>query len=108
MIKTATALFGAALLLAVPAAATAQSDAQPRQRVVRTSDLDLFTANGRMELDRRIARAARAVCSDVRSTSRIAESSCLDAAMASGLRQRDRLFAARGLIGDYRSAEVAR
>lgn len=110
MIKTATALLGAAILLAVPAAATAEagSDLQPRKRVIVTRDLNLYSAGGRLELDRRIARAARAVCRDVRVASLITETSCIEAAMASGLRQRDKLFAARGLVGDYRSAQVTR
>lgn len=51
------------LLLAAGTAAPARAnDDQGRSVTVRTSDLDLSSADGRRKLDRRIRRAARTVC----------------------------------------------
>ncbi|WP_300973662.1 UrcA family protein [Sphingomonas sp. LHG3406-1] len=111
MIKTATALLGAALLLAAqPAGAQeAGSDLVVSTRIVTSRDLDLRSASGRMALDRRIATAARAVCREEGLFNiRIANGECLRTALSSANRQRDRIFAARGILGEYRSAEVAR
>lgn len=111
MIKTATALLGAAILLAgVPATAEpAGSDLVSVTRQVRVSDLDLFSAKDRRILDERIAAAARAVCrADRLSLMREADLECRDQAIASAHRQRDRLLALRGIVGDFRSAGIAR
>lgn len=65
----ALALAGAAI--AVPAMA---AEPQGNQAAVRYNDLDLTSADGRKELDRRLDRAAREVCGTEKRTvgSRIA------------------------------------
>ncbi|MET0178992.1 MAG: UrcA family protein [Novosphingobium sp.] len=51
------------LIAAAAAAALMGTTAHAGAKAVRTSDLDLSTPAGQAELDSRIARAARAVCS---------------------------------------------
>lgn len=51
-----------ALMAATVSTGTAHAATAPQTREVRFADLDLTTAKGRHELDRRIVRAARDVC----------------------------------------------
>lgn len=111
MMKTATALLGAAFLLAGPPAGAEAADPSlgALTHVVQTRDLDLFSAEGRRTLDRRIAAAARLVCQrEDNLATRIIHHDCRKAAMETAHRQRDRLYAMRGLVGDYRTADASR
>lgn len=74
--------------------------------VVRFADLDLGSANGRAELERRIESAARRVCDEPRLPStwqqaRIA--SCIAGARTRALQQLDQV-----LVWRNRAAEIAR
>ena len=84
-------------LIAACAAATTlfATAAHAETREVRTSDLDLASPGGQIQLDARIDRAARAVCRIERTGSRIAaiDEACRAKAAASA---RETL-AARGL-----------
>lgn len=111
MIKTVTALIGAATLLAgSPAAAEPTgSDFVSVTRRVSTADFNLLSAAGRRALDRRIAAAARAVCRSDRGTIvAVQDLDCFARALASAERQRDQLFALRGVVVDYRTAGLRR
>ena len=62
---SATALavaFAAAFAVALATQPAHANDGAGRQMAVHHADLDLSTANGMKELDRRIERAARKVC----------------------------------------------
>ena len=65
-------MLAAAIATAVPMPAIAAANA-PGPIMVRTGDLDLSQPGGRQALDRRIARAARAVCGldDIRTGTRV-------------------------------------
>jgi len=65
--------------------------------IVRTADLDLSSANGERELDRRIVQAAREVCgeaSNVDLEGRNAVRQCRDETIAVAAAQREQLLAA--------------
>ena len=71
------------LLMAVAVATPAHaSDEENQSAVVRTSDLDLNSAEGRKKLDRRIHRAARSVCGPDVGVSRISSHRCVRRAEA--------------------------
>lgn len=107
----ATALVGAALSLAAETSAPAVSGPLVERRV-ETRDLDLFRAEGRLALDRRIRAAARMVCRGEQAGGLAHDArrrtECIRTAIAGANRQRDRLFAARGITVDYRTAERGR
>lgn len=94
------ALFALALIASVatitPAVAEA-SEPQTVSSIVHTADLDLSSANGRQELDRRIVQAAREVCgeaSPVDLEGRNAVRQCRADTIAAATKQRDQLLAA--------------
>ena len=65
--------------------------------IVQTADLDLSSASGQRELDRRIVRAARTVCgeaSDVDLEGKNAVRDCRSATIAQASAQREQLLAA--------------
>ena len=65
--------------------------------IVRTADLDLSSANGERELDRRIVQAAREVCgeaSNVDLEGKNAVRQCRDETVAVAAAQREQLLAA--------------
>ena len=65
--------------------------------IVRTADLDLSTAKGQRELDRRIVRAAREVCgapSDVDLEGKNDVRHCREQTIAQAASQREQLLAA--------------
>ena len=90
-----------ALALIASAAATtptaAAAEAVTLTSIVETADLDLSSADGQRELDRRIVQAAREVCgeaSNVDVEGRNAVRACRDAAVADASARREQLFAA--------------
>ncbi len=56
-------IFAGVVAIAQPARAHAAESDGPRSTKVEIADLDLATADGQKELDRRIRRAAREACS---------------------------------------------
>lgn len=62
-LTAATTALVAACTVALAAQPAHANDATGRQMAVHHADLDLSTAQGMKELDRRIERAARKVCS---------------------------------------------
>lgn len=88
-----TVLIAATAATAMLFATAARAD---ETRQIRTSDLDLATAAGQVELDNRIERAARAVCKVERTGSRISsvDGECRAKAAASTRAA----LAARGLL----------
>ena len=95
-----TALFALALIAsATTIAPTVASAFEPVAvtSVVRTADLDLSNADGRLELQRRIVRAAYEVCgtaSDVDLEGKNAVRQCRDETISQAAIQREQLFAA--------------
>ena len=95
-----TALF--ALALIASAATVTPTVAQAFEPVtassiVRTADLDLSSASGQQELDRRIVRAANEVCgeaSNVDLEGKNAVRQCRDDTVAQAASQREQLLAA--------------
>ena len=95
-----TALF--MLALAASAATVAPTIAQAMEpetvtSIVRTADLDLSSADGQRELDRRIVRAAHEVCgdaSDVDLEGKNAVRTCRDETIAAAVAQREQMLAA--------------
>jgi UrcA family protein len=61
MIKPITAAFAASLFVASP---TFAQDLDAQTQIVKTSDINLASADGRIELKQRIKSAARRVCND--------------------------------------------
>jgi UrcA family protein len=96
-----TALFALALITsAAIIAPTAGQAAEPitLTSIVQTADLDLASADGRRELDRRIVRAARDVCgtaSDVDLEGKNDVRQCRTETIAAATSQREQLLAAR-------------
>jgi UrcA family protein len=96
-----TALFALALITsAAIIAPTAGQAAEPitLTSIVQTADLDLASADGRRELDRRIVRAARDVCgtaSDVDLEGKNDVRQCRAETIAAATSQREQLLAAR-------------
>ena len=96
-----TAFFALALITsAAIIAPTAGQAAEPVTvtSVVQTADLDLASANGQRELDRRIARAARVVCgtaSDADLEGKNDVRQCRAETIAAAVSQREQLLAAR-------------
>lgn len=95
-----TALFPLALIASTamisPTVAEA-AEAVTLTSIVETADLDLSSASGQRELDRRIAGAARDVCgeaSNVDLEGRNAVRACRDATIAEASAKREQLFAA--------------
>lgn len=65
--------------------------------IVRTADLDLSSASGQSELDRRIVQAARDVCGDASNVDlegRNATRNCVANTVAAATSQREQLLAA--------------
>lgn len=95
-----TALF--ALALIASAATIAPTVAQAYEpgaitSIIRTADLDLSKADGRLELQRRIVRAAYEVCgtaSDVDLEGKNAVRQCREDTISQAGVQREKLFAA--------------
>lgn len=95
-----TALFALALIATAttvtPTVAQA-SDPATVSSIVQTADLDLASSDGRRELDRRIARAARDVCgvaSDADLAGKNAVHECRTDTLAQVASQREQLLAA--------------
>ena len=94
-----TALFALAMITsAAVIAPTAGQAAEPvtLTSVVQTADLNLASAEGRRELDRRIVRAARDVCgtaSDVDLEGKNAARHCRAETIAAAADQREQLLA---------------
>ena len=95
-----TALFALAIIAsAATITPTVASAFEPETvtSVVRTADLDLSSAGGRQELDRRIVQAAREVCgsaSDVDLEGKNGARQCREDVIASAASQREQLLAA--------------
>lgn len=95
-----TALFGLALIASATTVAPAVAQTfEPVAvtSIVRTADLDLSSANGERELDRRIIQAAREVCgeaSNVDLEGKNAVRQCRDETIAVAAAQREQLLAA--------------
>ena len=96
-----TALFTLALIAsAAIIAPTASQAAEPTivTSIVQTADLDLKSADGLRELDRRIARAAREVCGTVSDADLAGKNDvrhCRAETIAAAHAQRAQLLAAR-------------
>lgn len=95
-----TVLFKLALIAsATTITATAAQASEPVtvSSIVRTADLDLASPEGKQELDKRIAMAAREVCgtaSDVDLEGKNAVRACRNQTIAHAAAQRERLLAA--------------
>lgn len=97
---TKSSLFALALLASAVTVTPTVADAfEPVTvtSIVRTGDLDLSSARGQHELDRRIVRAAREVCgsaSNVDLEGTNAVRACQSATIAQAAEQREELLAA--------------
>jgi UrcA family protein len=94
-----TTLFALALIASAATITPTVAPAEPATAtsIVQTADLDLSSANGRNELDRRIRHAAREVCgtvSNVDLEGRNAARRCVDDTIAAATSQREQLLAA--------------
>ena len=97
--------FASLALLLTPAAAATDPIGAPASVTVSYRDLNLHSAAGRAELDRRLDRAVRAVCPapDLRNLREVrAADACRETALTAANRQRDVALASAGdtiLIG---------
>jgi len=95
-----TALFALALIASAATITPTVADAfEPVtvSSIVKTADLDLASADGQRELDRRIVQAAREVCgsaSDVDLEGKNAVRQCRDDTIAQAAAQRELMLAA--------------
>ena len=95
-IALASALITTAVIKAEPALSQTPG-VETNINLVRTADLDLGSAEGRRQLDVRLARAAREVCgtaSDADLQGKNAVRECRDEVLASARAQRDAVLAA--------------